>query len=134
MENWTIQKLLAATQIYLTKKGADSPRLLSEMLLAHVLGVDRVYLFSHFDQPVDAPERARYREEVLRCAAGEPAAYILGEKEFMSLTFKVTPDTLIPRPDTEVLAETALELIQKHGYRRIVDVGTGSGCIPGRSP
>lgn len=129
-ENWNIQKLLAATQAFLTRKKLEQPRLVAEILLAYVLKQDRMYLFSHFDEPIEEKERADYRAAILRFAKGEPVAYITGKKEFMSLEFTVSPAVLIPRPDTEVLVETALQLIEKHGYRKICDVGTGSGCIP----
>ena len=84
----------------------DTPRLDAEVLLSAVLGQPRIHLYVHFDQPLVPEELARYRALVKQRAAHVPVAYILGEKEFMGLTFKVTEATLIPRPDTEILVET----------------------------
>jgi release factor glutamine methyltransferase len=104
-------------------------RLEAEILLAHVLEKNRVYLYANYEEPVNQIERDTYRAYIKRRSAGEPLAYITGQREFMSLSFRVSPDVLIPRPDTEVLVETALSLAQTGGIKRICDVGTGSGAI-----
>jgi release factor glutamine methyltransferase len=97
------------------------------MLLQQVLGVNRAYLLAHPERVLDETQQAAYRALLQRRLAGEPLAYILGEREFFGLTFKVTPATLIPRPDTELLVELALQRIPQHG--RVLDLGTGSGAI-----
>ena len=110
----------------------DTPRLDAEVLLSAVLGQPRIHLYVHFDQPLVPEELARYRAMVKQRAAHVPVAYILGEKEFMGLTFKVTEATLIPRPDTEILVETAIELLGKGSYNvpiAFADVGTGTGAV-----
>jgi release factor glutamine methyltransferase len=104
-------------------------RLEAEVLLAHVLEKNRVYLYANYDEPVNQAERDIYRGYIKRRSGGEPLAYITGQREFMSLSFRVSSDVLIPRPDTEVLVETALSLAQAGGIKRICDVGTGSGAI-----
>jgi release factor glutamine methyltransferase len=98
-----------------------------QMLLQHVLGVSRAYLLAHPEQVLDEAQAPAYRALLQRRLAGEPLAYILGEREFFGLDFRVTPATLIPRPDTELLVELALERIPQRG--RVLDLGTGSGAI-----
>ncbi|MEK7706347.1 MAG: peptide chain release factor N(5)-glutamine methyltransferase [Myxococcota bacterium] len=128
---WTIAALVRWTQDYFAKHGIDSPRLDAELLLADVLGKDRVYLYTHHDQPLDADERAAFRERVKRRAAHEPVAYILGHREFFGAELEVTPDVLIPRPETEHVVEAALAWAHEHDLStpRILDLGTGSGAI-----
>jgi release factor glutamine methyltransferase len=104
-------------------------RLEARVLAAHVLGVDRAWLIAH-DRDVLPPEQSEAIGNLIRRReAGEPVAYILGEKEFYGRMFKVTSHVLIPRPETELLVETALEHLPKHRPARILDIGTGSGCI-----
>jgi release factor glutamine methyltransferase len=102
-------------------------RLEAELLLAHALGVNRAWFFAHADDPADVPGAERFDALVRRRAAGEPIAYITGTRDFWSLTLEVTPATLIPRPETELLVELALERLPPSG--RVVDLGTGSGAI-----
>jgi release factor glutamine methyltransferase len=102
-------------------------RLEAELLLAHVLGVNRAWFFAHPDDVPDAVATGRFEALVRRRAQGEPVAYITGTRDFWSMTLEVTPDTLIPRADTERLVELALERLPRQG--RIVDLGTGSGAI-----
>lgn len=128
-DNWIIQDLLTWTTSFFTSKGIENPRLEAEILLARVLNKDRVYLYAHFDRPVNLTERDTFREYIKRRIKGEPTAYIVGFKEFMSLNFKVTADVLIPRPDTECLVENVLEIVKPYEQVRICDVGTGSGAI-----
>ncbi len=128
-EKWTIGTILQWTKQYFRDKGVDNPRLDAEVLLSFLLGKDRVHLYVHFDQPLEAAELAAFREMVRRRAQRIPVAYITGRKEFMGLLFHVSEDVLIPRPDTEILVETALELIAPESCARILDVGTGSGAV-----
>lgn len=115
----------------LREAGSASPRLDAEVLLAHVLGRDRVYLFRESGRWLGALEARRYRELVERRARGEPVAYLTGHKEFMGLDFAVGPPVLIPRPETELMVEYALALLAGYppGRRIAVDVGTGSGAV-----
>ena len=107
----------------------DVDRLDAHLLLGHVLGRSRTWLLSHDTDLLDAETQARYLALLARRAEGEPAAYLLGDKEFFGLNLRVTPDTLIPRPDTETLVHWALEHLPLDQPRRVLDLGTGSGAI-----
>lgn len=109
---WTIGRILKWTEQYFKDKGIESPRLDAEVLLAHVLEKQRIYLYVHFDEPLQPGELAAYREMIKQRVLRVPVAQILGEKEFMGLTFKVTADTLVPRPDTEILVQAAVERLK----------------------
>ena len=126
---WTISSLLNWTVNYFKSKNIESARLDAEVLLSHVLGQERIYLYVHFDEPMEKAELSKFREYVKKRAQHMPVAYIIGEKEFMGLPFKVTPDTLIPRPDTEILVENVLANADKQEAVKIADIGTGSGAI-----
>jgi len=131
-EQWTIEKLIAWTKQYFSARGIDTPRLDAEVLLSRILGKDRTYLYVHYDQPLEAEELAKYRQAVKRRAERQPVAYITGHKEFMGLDFIVNPAVLIPRPDTEILAEAALERLtvpNAPAAPALLDVGTGSGAL-----
>lgn len=127
---WTVGRLLTWTTEWLAGRGSDSPRLDAEVLLAFVRGCPRIALYTAFDVPVNEEERARFRGLVKRRGEGEPVAYLVGSREFFSLSFTVSPAVLVPRPETEQLVIRVLDLFQQAGNRpRIVDVGTGSGAI-----
>ncbi len=137
---WTIGRLLTWTTDYLRQHGSDSPRLDAEVLLAAVRGCPRIALYTSFDEVADETARTAFRDLVRRRAEGMPVAYLVGYKEFYSLKFKVTPDVLIPRPETELLVVELLDRLKQRpagsqsaqiGSRpaQIVDVGTGSGII-----
>lgn len=126
---WTISSLLNWTVKYFKSKNITSARLDAEVLLSYVLGQERIYLYVHFDEPMQQNELCKFREYVKKRAQHMPIAYIIGTKEFMGLPFKVTPDTLIPRPDTEILVENVLANTDKNEEVKIVDIGTGSGAI-----
>lgn len=108
---------------------SESPALDAELLLARALGRDRSWLIAHRDETPDAGALALADGWLVRRAAGEPLAYITGVREFWSLELEVTPAVLIPRPDTEILVERALELIPAGRTCRVADLGTGSGAI-----
>ena len=129
---WTIGRILKWTEQYFKDKGIESPRLDSEVLLAHVLEKQRIYLYVHFDEPLQPGELAAYREMIKKRVLRVPVAQILGEKEFMGLTFKVTADSLVPRPDTEILVQAAVDRLRAMAGEeplRFADIGTGSGAI-----
>ncbi|HOM16552.1 MAG TPA: HemK/PrmC family methyltransferase, partial [Thermoguttaceae bacterium] len=131
-ETWTVGRLLQWTTEYLRRHGSGSPRLDAELLLADAIGCARIELYTSFDRVASDEVRAKFRELVRRRAAGEPVAYLLGRKEFYSLSFRVTPDVLIPRPETELLVVALLDLVKDgafDGPLEICDVGTGSGIL-----
>jgi len=127
---WTTLRLLEWTRKYLQCADVLEPRLTAEILLAHALGVSRLDLYAHFDDVPTAPQRDAFRQLVRRAATHEPAAYIVGRKEFYSLSFTVSPDVLIPRPETELLVEHAIEHLRALGRPgRLWDACTGCGCV-----
>jgi release factor glutamine methyltransferase len=107
---WTVGRLLNWTTDFLKEKGAESPRLDAEVLLAHVRGCKRIELYTAFEQPASEELRAKFRELIKQRAAGKPVAYLVGHREFFSLPFIVTPDVLIPRPETELLVVRAIDI------------------------
>lgn len=127
----TVLEILRAATEYLRGRGVDSPRLDAELLAAHVLDVSRLDLYVQFDRPLDPRERDALREGIRRRAAREPVALILGHKEFRSREFAIQPGVLIPRPDTELLAERAIAAVEAcEGEAPLaVDLGTGSGAL-----
>lgn len=126
-ESWTVLKILRWTADYFRGKQIESARLDAELLLSATLEMDRVTLYVNFERPLNADELSSYREKVQRRASREPIQYILAETEFWSLPFNVNPAVLIPRADTEVLVEEALQRID--GCCSVLDIGTGSGAI-----
>jgi release factor glutamine methyltransferase len=126
----TIVEVLKLSADYLARHGSDSARLDAELLLAHTLGMRRLDLYLKFDRPLTEADLAAYRSLVARRGKGEPVAYLVGHKEFMGLDFEVTPDVLIPNPDTEVLVQRAVAIAREAERPvRVADVGTGSGNI-----
>ena len=130
-EPWTIRRLLEWTQAWLGGKGVDQPRLSAELLLAHALDCQKIDLYLRFEEQPAVEQTAHFRELVKEAATLKPIAYLTGAKEFYSLEFEVTPDVLIPRPETEALVGRAIELAQGARQRpyRALEIGTGSGCI-----
>lgn len=121
---------LLAEGIARLQRVTDQPRLEAEILLGAALGRNRAWLMSHADEPIlDCDATDRYEAFVTRRAHAEPVAYILGEKEFWSLTLEVTPDVLIPRPETELAVELALKMLPLDLPCRVLDLATGSGAI-----
>ena len=128
---WTVLDLLRWTTDHFASRGIDTPRLDAEVLLAYALECDRLRLYLEYEKPVEEPERARFRELVQRRADERiPVALLTGTREFWSLSFEVTPDVLVPRPETETLVTAALErLPDAEAELRVLDVGTGSGAV-----
>ena len=122
------QALSRARGILAEKNIGDTP-LECELLLRHVLGIDRTQLYLDFDRALNPEEEEAFRQLLRRRLGGEPAAYITGHREFYSLDFYVDPRVLIPRPESELLVEEALRLAQEHPLSAIAEVGTGSGAI-----
>ena len=108
---------------------SDSPRLDAELLLARAIDTTRSYLFAHPDDTLDGLAAERFEESLARRVDGEPMAYITGTREFWSLDLMVTPATLVPRPETEILVDLALREIPRRAEWRVLDLGTGSGAI-----
>ncbi len=128
-DRWSVGRLLVWTADYLKRKGAESPRLDAEVLLAKVLEWDRVQLYTHFEDEVGEGARAGFKELVRRRVEGSPVAYLVGRKEFYSLSLAVSPAVLIPRPDSEFVVVEFLAATKAIGEPNALDVGTGSGCL-----
>jgi release factor glutamine methyltransferase len=128
---WTVLALLRWTTEHFRERGIATPRLDAECLLAHALGTDRLRLYLEFDQPVAEPQRAAFGALVgARVRERVPVAHLAGQREFWSLPIRVTPQVLIPRPDTETLVATALDLLPDPAApARVLDLGTGSGAV-----
>ncbi|WP_425398336.1 peptide chain release factor N(5)-glutamine methyltransferase [Aeoliella sp.] len=130
---WTIGRLLNWTTDFFQQRGVESARLEAEVLLAHCRGCQRILLYTAFDEPASEELREKFRALVRQRAAGTPVAYLVGKREFYSLDFEVTPDVLIPRPETELLVVALLDHAKEQGRAgdelAIADVGTGSGII-----
>ncbi len=128
---FTVRNTLLAAVRCLREAGVDSPRLSAELMLAKAMGVERLTLIAYPERRLSEAELVAFSALAERRATGEPVAYILGEKEFFGRTFLVTRATLIPRPETELLIEAALEHSELIGlaHAHFADLGTGSGCI-----
>jgi release factor glutamine methyltransferase len=122
----TVRGLLAATGENL---GGEQSAREVELLLGHALGRDRAWLYAHADDPLAVADAVRFHALLVRRAAGEPIAYVTGHREFWSLDLAVTPDVLIPRTETELLVQLALDRIPQNVDVEIADLGTGSGAI-----
>ncbi len=128
--DWTILKLLKWTTTYFKSRQIDSPRMTAEILLAHCLKTQRIDLYLDHDRPLSGSELAEFKALIKRRADREPVARVIGSKEFWSMDFQVTGDTLIPRPDTECLVEAALSLLaSNNSTRRVLELGTGTGAV-----
>jgi len=126
---WTARRLLAWMTQDFKAQELGTPRLDAELLISHVLGVDRVRLYMDLERPLSAPELAAVKALVVRRRQREPVAYLIGHREFYRRELKVTPAVLIPRPDTETLIERACVLLPEDQPRRVLDLCTGSGAI-----
>jgi release factor glutamine methyltransferase len=127
--SWTIRSLLVWMAQDFAGHGIGTSRLDAEILVAHVLGVQRVQLYMDLDRPLTAAELADVKALVVRRRQREPIAYIVGQREFYRRLFELTPAVLIPRPDTETLVERALALLPSEAPASVLDLCTGSGAI-----
>jgi release factor glutamine methyltransferase len=125
----TLAEVLKGATDYLAQRGVDSPRVDAELLLARVLGLQRIELYTQHDRPLTEDERALARTLVQRRGAREPLAYVLGDWDFRRLTLKTDRRALVPRPETEIVVERCLALLEGVEAPRVVDVGTGTGAI-----
>ena len=128
---WIVLDILKVTEKAFAEKGIINPRLNAELLLSDITGESRMNLYLNFEKPLTNNEVSAYRDIVKRRLKHEPLQYILGKTEFFGLKFKLTPDVLIPRQETELLVELVLEYIKtkKIPKPKILEIGTGSGCI-----
>jgi release factor glutamine methyltransferase len=124
-----LKQALSAAVDRLDAAEVGSPRLNAEVLLMFVLGANRAHLYAHPERELTPAEDARYQEVLAQRSTGMPSQYITGHQEFWGLDFVVSPAVLIPRPETEHLVETVIELARGVAYPKLVDVGTGSGCV-----
>lgn len=127
--NLTIRTIITAFSEYLSGKAVDSPRLSADLICMHVLGVDRLALLTEPDRTVTEAQWLALQSLAERRGLGEPVAYLLGTREFYGRDFAVTPDTLIPRPETEHIIEELTARFKEFGPFRFADLGTGTGCI-----
>ena len=134
-ELWTIKRVLDWTSGYLERKGDEHPRLSAEWLLANATGLSRVELYVNFDKPLEAGELSRMHAAIERRAAGEPLQYVTGEMPFRHIVLRCERGVLIPRPETEILVDAALEGVDEAASRgsedavHVLEIGTGTGCI-----
>ncbi len=126
-EIWTVRSILAWTRTRFRERAVEAADLSAELLLAHVLGCERLDLYLDIERPLTPDERAAYRACVQRRLRAEPVAYIVGHRDFHGLRFEVSPAVLVPRPDSELLVELALG--REPAPRRVLDLGTGSGAL-----
>lgn len=129
MQHPTVNTALQSAAAQLAAAGCDTPRLDAEVLLAHTLNTNRTWLITHANSRLLSDQQRAFIEQLERRRQREPVAYIVGHKEFFALNFVVSPAVLIPRPETELLVETALAIAPPNRPLTVVDVGTGSGCI-----
>lgn len=126
---WTIQRLIDWTTGFFRNHGIEEARLDAELLLGHVLGKPRIYLYTNFDQIMNTEELAQYRDLIKRRVAGCCTAVLVGKKEFMGLPFLVDDQVLVPRPDTETWLEKIIQCCRSRPDISMLDLGTGSGAI-----
>lgn len=129
MANLMVKDVLTKTTLFFREKGIDTARLDSELLISSAMNWQRMQIYLNYEYPMTESELSACRELVRRRASGEPVAYILGQKDFYNHSFKVSPAVLIPRPETETIVEEALAWMREMSATRVVDFGTGSGCI-----
>lgn len=131
-QTWTVRRILEWTSGFFARKNVEPARLSAELILAHVLNLPRIKLYTDYERPLTEKELTACRELVRRAGEQEPIAYLTGKAHFFNLEFEVTRDVLIPRPDTETLVENVLQFVRHQGgfeAPRVLDLCTGSGCI-----
>lgn len=130
-KNWDILSLINWSTEYLNNKNFSSSRLITELLLSHVLKKERIYLYTHFDEPLNKIELSEFKKIFERVLKQEPIQYILGETSFYGFKIKCNSKVLIPRPESEVIVDKVLEYSKNifQNKIKILDIGTGSGCI-----
>ncbi|MBR3328619.1 MAG: peptide chain release factor N(5)-glutamine methyltransferase [Atopobiaceae bacterium] len=130
-EVWTVRRILTWTTGYLERKGDEHPRLSAEWLLSNATGLSRVQIYMNFDRPLTPDELDLMRDGVRRRGAGEPLQYVTGEMPFRHIVLRCERGVLIPRPETEILVDAALEGVDASDadMPRVLEVGTGTGCI-----
>jgi release factor glutamine methyltransferase len=131
-EIWTVKRLLEWTTEFFQKKGLESPKLDADILLATAMNIKRIELYTNYETEPTESQRTTFREFVKRRGNGEPVAYLVGFKEFYSISFKVNRNVLIPRPETEDLVLRTLDILKQfpeNSQLKICDVGTGSGAV-----
>jgi len=126
---WTIRALMEWTEKHFREKGIESPRLEAHLLLAHALECRKTEVYTRWDEVVSEEQRGRFRDLIKRRLEGCPVQYLLGYRDFFLLNFEVTPAVLIPRTETELLVTEALNHLKPLNAPRVLDIGTGSGCI-----
>jgi len=125
----TVLEAIQRSSEFLARKGVDSPRLQAESLLAHVLQTSRMKLYLSFDRPITESEADAYRELIQRRGKREPLQHIVGTVSFCGLELRVNGHVLVPRPETELLAERAVKWVKTRSQASVLDFGTGSGCL-----
>ena len=128
-KQWTVLNLVNWTKQFFEKHNIESPRLEAEVLLAHVLGWERIQLYTGFDRAVPPDKLAEFKQLIVQRSEHKPTQYILGRCEFFSLEFRVAQAVLIPRPETEHLVEALIERAREIADAKVLEIGTGSGCI-----
>jgi len=129
MKTNKLKDVLKNAKLLLKNKGIDTYSIDSEVLLMHTIGFNKVELFTKDDYLLKDEEIKKYNELISKRILFEPVQYLTGKCEFMSIDFVVNKNTLIPRPDTEIVVENAIEFINKNNYKNIIDIGTGCGAI-----
>lgn len=130
MEKWTIIKMIKWSQDFFSKHNIENPRLDAEILLSYVMKMQRFYLYVNFEKEMNEKQLADYKTLIKQRVNHVPVAYLVGYKHFMNIQLDVSPDVLIPRPDTETLVDEVLQRLKKMlGNLKIADIGTGSGAI-----
>jgi len=127
--HWRIIELIKWGEQYLSSKGLKNPRREIEWLLSDLLSLSRIDLYLNFEKTVNPDQLRKLRSWIKRRVAGEPTQYITGRTEFFGLPILVNPHVLIPRPETERLVEISLDIAKRINAKKIIDIGTGSGCI-----
>jgi release factor glutamine methyltransferase len=129
MQQWTVASILDWTQDYFSRNNVSEPRLDAEVLLSAALNCDRLKLYVENNKVLREESISVYKKYISERKTGKPVSYILGEKEFMGFVFKVNSSTLIPRPETEILVENVIKLIDENNLKTALDLGAGSGNI-----